>query len=94
MSLRCERCGYEMPMRGLETPEARADLAASARVSRIGAVQDLVKSRGYELGDGKILMNHLTSEDEAGVRRCYKCDATDFVDGQPCPRCRSLVLDW
>ena len=57
MSLRCDRCGYEMPMRGLETQEARAELAARARVSRVRAIQDLMKTRSYSLGDGKVLMN-------------------------------------
>lgn len=94
MSLRCDRCGYDIPLSGLETAEARAALARSARTSRIGAIQWLTATKGYSLADGKVVMNHVTGETEAGARFCYKCGSTDILDGQPCPRCRSLALDW
>ncbi len=92
--LHCKRCGYDVPMRGLETPQARADLAGRARVSRIAAIVWLRETHAYSLSDGKLVMNHITWTDEAGHRRCYKCGQVDVIDGHPCPNCRSLALDW
>lgn len=94
MSLHCDRCGHDIPVVGLETADARAALARSARTSRIGAIQWLRAHKGYSLIDGKLITNHITDESETGVRCCYKCRSTDILDGQPCSRCRSLALDW
>lgn len=94
MSLHCDRCGYEMPTRGVETAEARASLGREARISRISAIQTLRKATDCSINDAKILMNHITGEAASGQRCCYKCGFLEIDDGQACPHCRSLVLDW
>lgn len=94
MTLGCERCGYHIPVRGLETAEARAELGRAARQSRVRAIQWLIANHGYDITDGKVIMNHITGEAMSGERYCYKCRSIDIEDGEPCPQCRSLVLDW
>ncbi len=91
-SLKCQKCGAEVPVPDLPA-QSREGIATTAHgVGRLQAMLELKDGARIGLADAKAIALHLAGE--GGT--CHRCGTrlTDGAGEQDCPKCRSLNLMW